>query len=159
MHFNCAEVHLKICWSMFDCVKVELLQLHFRYTLIYCILILYRDHTILYSDINTHFRHTIKKWALCTSLIIICISVSDVSKYMYFNILLFFTRDDITQNHFCLFQIYFPRYQTQMGWWSLPNLTSSWGKCWSSPLQCSRGRRLATPSTLWEHAFLSMWVH
>ncbi len=29
MHFNCAEDKL----SIFDCVKVELLQVYFRYTL------------------------------------------------------------------------------------------------------------------------------
>ncbi len=34
MHFNCAEVaQLKIYWSIFDCAKVELLQVYFRYTL------------------------------------------------------------------------------------------------------------------------------
>ncbi len=32
-HFNCAEVQLKIYWSIFDCTKVELLQVYFRYTL------------------------------------------------------------------------------------------------------------------------------
>ncbi len=38
MHFNCeyctskciAEVQLKIYWSILDCAKVELLQVHFR---------------------------------------------------------------------------------------------------------------------------------
>ncbi len=33
MHFNCAEVKLKIYWSICDCAKVELLQVYFRYTL------------------------------------------------------------------------------------------------------------------------------
>ncbi len=37
MHYNyvdrSAEVQLKIYWSIFDCAKVELLQVYFRYTL------------------------------------------------------------------------------------------------------------------------------
>ncbi len=28
-----AEVQIKIYWSIFDCAKVELLQVYFRYTL------------------------------------------------------------------------------------------------------------------------------
>ncbi len=33
MHFNCAEVQLKIYWNIFDFAKVEILQVYFRYTL------------------------------------------------------------------------------------------------------------------------------
>ncbi len=81
IHFNCVEiVQLKIHWSIFDCAKVELLQVYFRYTLnilhlntklikdqyiiyysIY-INILFKDHAILInSDIKTHFRPNVKR--------------------------------------------------------------------------------------------------
>ncbi len=33
IYFNCAEVQLKIYWSIFDCAEVELLQVYFRFTL------------------------------------------------------------------------------------------------------------------------------
>ncbi len=33
IHFNCAEVQLKIYWSIFDCAKVDLLQVHFSCTI------------------------------------------------------------------------------------------------------------------------------
>ncbi len=64
-----AEVQLKIYWSIFDCAKVELLQVCFRYTLN----ILHVKTDIIEisqstsSDIKTHFKLNIKKCALCTS--------------------------------------------------------------------------------------------
>ncbi len=69
--------------SIFDCAKVELLQVHFRDTLnmLHVKPVLSKDHTILIkSDIKTHYRLNIKKCVLCTSstptIIIIFISVS-----------------------------------------------------------------------------------
>ncbi len=52
---------------IFDCAKVELLQVYFRYTLNILHLktdIIQRSYK---NDTRTHFRLDIKKYALCTS--------------------------------------------------------------------------------------------
>ncbi len=76
---------IKDMLNIFDCAKVELLQVHLRDTLnmLHVKPVLSKDHTILIlfsSDIKTHFRLNIKKCVLCTSstpkIIIIFISVS-----------------------------------------------------------------------------------
>ncbi len=70
MRFNCAEVQLKI-WRIFDCAKVEILQVYFRYTLNILHLKtykLFKDHTVLIiSDTKTHFRLNINNCASCAS--------------------------------------------------------------------------------------------
>ncbi len=58
MLFNCAEVQLKMNWSISDRAKVELMKYILN-------ILLFEDQTILInSDIKTHFRLNIKKCAL-----------------------------------------------------------------------------------------------
>ncbi len=71
-HFNCAELVLKPNWLWVRSKEYNqgILQVCFKY-LAFKRLILYSDHTILInSDSKIHFRHTIKKCALCKKTLI-----------------------------------------------------------------------------------------